>query len=561
MSSLITAVFEATIGLLASKDRVGEAARPKEGDIADENIRDYKSIVREIDEYVMSKLDGLARADLRTSISCFKEGIANLFKILDNVNSDESYEVRSVGIVGAKVENLEIGYRSSTAAESSIDEGVTALKFTDLNELEHKTLLEAKQSFKASRRNAKDAFNNEALGTLDRIQAMTVRVAATILENVDFPEDTLAECNLCLEELHSLPEVKKSFTDALEKGLNNCTDECREIIYTVCHVNRVIYDVTQMISKGRELLTWPCIDNGKDKIDPLRDGRLTTEHSVAPWSFGHQGEEEHALKRPRGIAINTDGQFIVGDNEDCNLKVFDSGGKFLYTFPLQPFDTDMSLEIQNITIGRKDTVYVLVKLEKPGVRGEMYGVYASCETAALQHRFNLREGFRGWNLAVDDNNRVLVLGRRTGSELVEVYDSDGEFVLSFGKERFNRAEGIAVASDGRVLVVDTCYSYANVFSERGEKLFKIKVKVERYHTSLDVAFHRTSEHVVVVGKEAEKDCIHVQIYNKDGEFVRSIEHVAKWVSSFAGVTVTVEGRTAVVVLSNMPGVHSKVLVL
>ena len=174
---------------------------------------------------------------------------------------------------------------------------------------------------------------------------------------------------------------------------------------------------------------------------------------------------------------------------------------------------------------------------------------------------SLREGFRGWNLAVDGNNRVLVLGRRTGSEVVEVYDTDGQFVLSFGKERFNHAEGIAVANDGRVLVVDTYYSYANVFSERGERLFKIKLKVGGYHTSLDVAFHRASEYVVVVGKEAGKDCIHVQIYNKDGEFVRSIEHAAKWVLSLAGVAVTMEGRIAAVILSSMSGIRSKVLVL
>ena len=62
------------------------------------------------------------------------------------------------------------------------------MKVTDLNELEHKTLFEAKQSFKKSSMNAKDAFNNEALSTPDRIQAMAVRVAATILEKVDSPE-------------------------------------------------------------------------------------------------------------------------------------------------------------------------------------------------------------------------------------------------------------------------------------------------------------------------------------------------------------------------------------
>ena len=123
---------------------------------------------------------------------------------------------------------------------------MTKFKVTDLNELEHNTLFETKQSFKKSSMNAKDAFTNETLSTPDHIQAMAVRVAATILEKVDFPEEALAECNMCLVELHSLPDVQRSFSVALDKGISNCKDECREIIYTVCHVNRVIYDVTQI---------------------------------------------------------------------------------------------------------------------------------------------------------------------------------------------------------------------------------------------------------------------------------------------------------------------------
>lgn len=212
------------------------------------------------------------------------------------------------------------------------------MKSSDLNELKHKTLSEAKRSFKESSMYAKGAFSYEALSTSDRIQAMAVCVAATVLEKVGSPVEALAECNLCLKEIHSMSDVQRSFTVALEKGLSGCEDECGEIIHSVCHVNRVVYDVTVMFSNGRELLTWPCIESVKGKIDPLRDGRLTTEHSVKPWSFGQQGEKEQMLNRPQGNATNTKEQFIVGDNEDCNLKVFDSGGKFLYAFQLQCFD-------------------------------------------------------------------------------------------------------------------------------------------------------------------------------------------------------------------------------
>ena len=111
MPSLVTAVFKATIGLLTSKGSIVETEKLRESDIADENIR--KTIVREIDEYVMSKLDGLAKTDLRTSIGCFKEGVLHLFKLLDNVNSDKSDEDRSLATkttVGAEEEILRSAY-------------------------------------------------------------------------------------------------------------------------------------------------------------------------------------------------------------------------------------------------------------------------------------------------------------------------------------------------------------------------------------------------------------------------------------------------------------------
>lgn len=111
--------------------------------------------------------------------------------------------------MGAEEENFKVSLRPSKAAASkvSVSESLTKLKVTDLNEFEHNTLFEAKQSFKKSSMNAKDAFTDEALSTPDRIQAMAVRVAATILEKVDSPEEALAECNMCLVKLHSLSDV------------------------------------------------------------------------------------------------------------------------------------------------------------------------------------------------------------------------------------------------------------------------------------------------------------------------------------------------------------------
>ena len=62
MSSLVAAVFKATMGLLVDKRREAAAERLKEGDVTDQKFRGL--IVQEMDD-IKSKLDGLSRKDLR----------------------------------------------------------------------------------------------------------------------------------------------------------------------------------------------------------------------------------------------------------------------------------------------------------------------------------------------------------------------------------------------------------------------------------------------------------------------------------------------------------------
>ena len=70
MSSIVTTVFKATIGLLMNKARDKAAERLKEGDVTEQKFRSV--IVREIDD-IKSKLDGLSRKDLLARISFFEE--------------------------------------------------------------------------------------------------------------------------------------------------------------------------------------------------------------------------------------------------------------------------------------------------------------------------------------------------------------------------------------------------------------------------------------------------------------------------------------------------------
>lgn len=159
----------------------------------------------------------------------------------------------------------------------NIPETLNRWKLADLNDADNRALLNAKDSFKDAERKATEAFSNEELEATDRIQAMVIRVAARILENVDHPEDALAACKLCLQDLHSMPEVQNNFKVALDNGVRAGLKrkKRRKIISNVCRVNRAIHDV--MLNVGEALdLEKHCVDIGNETlVDTLRDVRVT----------------------------------------------------------------------------------------------------------------------------------------------------------------------------------------------------------------------------------------------------------------------------------------------
>ena len=550
MSSIVTAVFKATIGLLVNKGRDKAAEKLRDGDVTDQKF--CALIVREIDD-VKSKLDGLSRKDLLASIIFFREGIELLYEVFDKAGSSSEYSV--------------VTAQAACAEALSLTEGMRKLEFIGLDESATKRLSEAKKSFKDARRKATEAFANEALETSDRILAMQYRVMATILETVDNPANALARCKVCIDDLYSMSAVQNSFDVQLKKGIQAVRglfskEERREIISSVCHVSRVIYDVTLTVGKCPLELEWPTVGTGEHKVDPLRDGRVTKvlrkqgmKHCCVLQSFGQEGEKEHELKLPTGIATNSSGQFIVADLGDRSVKVFDTSGKFVKHFSVPTDDVNTELYIGDVATDMNDNIFVLAELEKPGTETSRW-VYLFSETAELHHKFLLREG--AWaRLSVSDGGKVLLL--RSWGEVNE-YEADGQFVRSFGEGILKTARDITAANDGRVMVVDSDNSCVHIFSEDGD--YHNKFKLQRDYLFPTIAFHRASEHVVVASAKEEKH-LHMEIYTKDGEFVRSTQIHEEGISYLRGITVTTEGRIAIVTfyLNRNSKYISKVLVL
>ena len=355
MSSIVTALFKLTIGLLVNKGRDKVAEILKDGDVTDQRF--HSLIVREIDD-MKSKLDALSRKDLEASISFFEEGLALLYEVFD--------------IVKSRKERGAATAQAACDGAFSLVEGITRLELTGLDESATRKLSTAKKRFEDARREATRAFKNEGLKTSDRILAMKYRVMATILETVDNPADAVAPCGVCVKELNSLSAVQNSFDVQLKTGIQVRglfgKEERREIIFNVCHVNRVIFDIA--LALGR-LDFCPSVDIGENRVILLCDAKVKDvllkhgkEYCCVPLRLlGQEGEEEHKLKEPMGIAINSSGQFIVTDLH--YVKVFDNSGNFVKQSSLSTDEVN-TIHAREVATDMSDNIFVLTKLVKPG---------------------------------------------------------------------------------------------------------------------------------------------------------------------------------------------------
>ena len=540
MSVIITAVFKATMGWLVDKCRDEAAKKLKDGDITDQQFRGI--IIREIDD-LKSKLDGLSRKDLLSSISSFKEGVELLYEVFEETRSRCEYGAEAA--------------QAACAVTVSLTEEMKHLKLT---ESATRKLADAKKRFENAREKARDAFCNEALSPNDRILSMQYRVMATVLEKIDHPEDVLAPCKVCIEELNSLPVVQQSLREQLKTGFRAVKslfnkEERRKVISGVCLVNRVAFNVIRTVPVKELFPKWLMIDTGEEKVDLLRDPRVREilckqgmENCSVPWILSHDGKEELS-----DIATNSSRQYILA-YVDFTIKVFDNSGKFVQGFRLPPLidDSGKQLSIKTrvvrLATDMNDNIYVLVSEES---RVGSYWIFKFNKTADQHHKFRVERisfDFELCKLSVSDSGKVVVLKGDSSKNywIVDVYETNGQLVCSFGQQILRLPCDITTVSDGRVMVEEQHPRVVHTFSEQGDHLNKFCF--QRLVISPKIVFHRESQQVAVVG--INKFCaneLYIEIYTKDGEFLRSISiSIRKPLYSLQGIAVTTEGCIAVV---------------
>ena len=471
----------------------------------------------------------------------------------------------------SRSEGGEVPVQAACAEAFALAEEMRNVRLTSRDESATRALASAKKRFKDARREATRAFKNEALTTSDRILAMEYRVMATILETIDNPAEALAPCRVCIKEINCLSAVQNTFNVELRKGIMARFNKGGrgKIISSVCHVNRVIFDVARAVGREEPLWMSPTVDTEEESIDPLRDERVVEvlrkqgmEHcfiEIATWSFGQEGEEQHRLKQPCGMAMNSKGQFIITES-DGKVKVFDRRGQFIdyFRLPVDQVRLEAFDEVIDFAVDVNDNFYVLVKLCKRNDPEFEFVVCVFNNNGEVHHHFPVKEDEDSIicpAMIVDSKRKVVIMRKRLiepEGYVFDVYEHDGQFVRRFGEGLLKSVTDLVIASDDRVIVLDEG-RYVHMFSEHGKHLSKFEILSGLYFQGVRIAFHHSSEHVVVA--VAVLSFVSLFIYTKDGEFVRGQNHVdanlGSALSQLRGMIVTAEGNVAL--LSKIPG--------
>lgn len=332
----------------------------KGGKLPDGKFREI--ILNEVN-WIIIKLEGEARTDLKTSISLYKEGLTNLNAVLNSLKkpaAEDNIHAGAAHSTKGRIDANSVTFAPKLDFVDVVTGNYESLKVTELNKVENEVFEKGKTVFRNAALEGAKAFNNVILTTLERIHAQSIRIMATILENVDNPAAALPSCSSFLEEINSMSDVQEIFrlaaTSKAKKSPLNKEEKIR-VFVGVCHLNRIVFDVFQLVHRNKVPWNFPPIivkDGGKvvHRIDPLRDVRVAealsrlhhekkkeivlvsvTEFPVA-WSL--IGTEEKLIS-PRDITSNNQGQIIVADNGDRSIKVFDQSGECMQSFFALPW--------------------------------------------------------------------------------------------------------------------------------------------------------------------------------------------------------------------------------
>ena len=362
MSEVVTGVVKLTFGVLANKIRSGIAERLKDGDVTDEECR--RLIVRELDD-IKSKLDGLARKDLLSSLCFLKEGVNGLYQSLLQLDSNEN-TAESTG----QATLLEAASSRDTGPDSPINEAIALINaITSLKIRSNDHFKSAIESFKLAREKATEAFCNEALSIEDRIQASQIRMMARIFEKLEHPDASASDCLQYIQELHAIGAIQEIFSVLIDGGIKSMFNKTKRLnnASSVQVMNQVLFEFVKKFTQPSLLArisAWPTILLGEEAYHPVfGEDRLIeklkgTGMQVMSLGSDFIFSDEISPHSAYHSVVNSKGDIVARTSNKHTLKVCKRSGESR-TLGEVPNEEHASKYVDAMDIDAEDNLYVI----------------------------------------------------------------------------------------------------------------------------------------------------------------------------------------------------------
>ena len=518
MSSIIMAILRSTVGLLCDKARDSAANKLKDGDLADEKLREI--IVKDLTD-IKSKLDCLSLKDLDSSYSFLREGVELLNLALNKSNKDEE---ASEGPSNETTRGVNDSASGVFNAVSSLSQAIQSMKVSS-----GKLFVSAEDCFKASRERATDAFNNKSLNIKDRIMACKLRVAARILESgLDDPKAATTACLLSLKELHGLPAIQEMFAVFFKGGLKSMLKKAERLenIMSVLSINHALYDfASKYCIKSPNPFAWPVIELTGRTFHPIINAQEVLKKTSSSEEFVPQLNRVIVDRRicGRGFAVNSRGDIVLL-TEDKITIIYGTGESKGVVLP-EPTETNVvDPWAKDVAIDSNDNVYAVRRFDRRDKNGGMkydFVLYVFDENYKIKHVSVLDFLDITWypyvNIAVDKNQNLYMITNWNN----QVYICDNEGKLKFKFERDgDYLRSLTISNNNDVIIVSDDLNAVQIYTTEGN--MKSTINVPEGHEAWRVAFHHGICKIIVLTCVGEHDSLFILSYSETGELENSV---------------------------------------